>query len=211
MRSGRCVNRIVAVISSGAIVLISACHSGKPSPAAAPALAESPSTPVVRQGGVVKSETNAESVASWRPDRAAVDSGGECVRINMPAPGAHVLSVQYPDRKSAETTVSMMIDASGTLRRYTESRGTLRTPGSPSAKTDAERDSIVLAARALIRRTSIQLDFVSGLAFAANSDGGRPNNAVSGSVALFSTLPAMGAPAKRLERAREICKRAGVQ
>ncbi len=105
----------------------------------------------------------------------------------------------------------MMIDASGTLRRYTESRGTLRTPGCPSAKTNAERDSIVLAARALIRRTSIQLDFVSGLAFVANADGGRPNNAVSGSVALFSTLPATGAPAKRLKRAREICKRAGIQ
>jgi hypothetical protein len=125
--------------------------------------------------------------------------------------GVRALLVQFPARATARASLIVTLDSTNTPIRFTDSRGVLRTPGFAQAKNEAERDSVLREARRLVRRTTISYDFATGTAMAINLDGGRPDQAVSGAITLFDTLPAMGAPRRRMQRALAICEKAGVR
>ncbi len=168
-------------------------------------------TPILRRGQEVRPLRVSADVVSWRPEIAPVDSGGECSAAPLPGMGVRALLVQFPARATAQASLIVTLDSTNTPIRFTDSRGVLRTPGFAQAKTDAERDSVLREARRLVRRTTISYDFATGTAMAINLDGGRPDQAVSGAITLFDTLPAMGAPRRRMQRALAICEKAGVR
>ncbi len=189
----------------GAVVLaLLSAAVGCGSRAAAP-------TPILRRGQEVRPLRVSADVVSWRPEIAPVDSGGECSAAPLPGMGVRALLVQFPARATAQASLIVTLDSTNTPIRFTDSRGVLRTPGFAQAKTDAERDSVLREARRLVRRTTISYDFATGTAMAINLDGGRPDQAVSGAITLFDTLPAMGAPRRRMQRALAICEKAGVR
>lgn len=167
-------------------------------------------TPILRRGQEVRPLRVSADVVSWRPEIAPVDSGGECSAAPLPGMGVRALLVQFPARATARASLIVTLDSTNTPIRFTDSRGVLRTPGFALAKTEAERDSVLREARRLVRRTTISYDFATGTAMAINLDGGRPDQAVSGAITLFDTLPAMGAPRRRMQRALAICEKAGV-
>jgi hypothetical protein len=168
-------------------------------------------TPILRRGQEVRPLRVSADVVSWRPEIAPVDSGGECSAAPLPGMGVRALLVQFPARATARASLIVTLDSTNTPIRFTDSRGVLRTPGFAQAKTEAERDSVLREARRLVRRTTISYDFATGTAMAINLDGGRPDQAVSGAITLFDTLPAMGAPRRRMQRALAICEKAGVR
>jgi len=168
-------------------------------------------TPILRRGQEVRPLRVSADVVSWRLEFGPVDIGGGCSAAPLPGMGVRALLVQFPARATARASLIVTLDSTNTPIRFTDSRGVLRTPGFALAKTEAERDSVLREARRLVRRTTISYDFATGTAMAINLDGGRPDQAVSGAITLFDTLPAMGAPRRRMQRALAICEKAGVR
>lgn len=170
---------------------------------------QNPNGQLVR-GARVSTNQSEEAIRAWRPDRAAVEGGGECQSFPMPMPGVRTLSVQFPSRAKPEGTVSITVDSLGRLLRYSDNRGA-RNVRIPANATAAQRDSAIAADNARMRRTSISLDFASGMGIAVNQGGDLPDDAVSSHVTVFNTHQQFGSPAKRIEQVTAICKAAGLK
>lgn len=145
------------------------------------------------------------ALARFQPAREAAETGGECMVRSAPAPGVRILTAYFPSRTESESMVSVTVDPTGRLLRYSENRGLTRLPGLVGATTPAARDSAFAAARQRTRSTHIFLDYVTGQAIITNEGGGQGTEAAAGSVEQFEKLDKLGFPHQRVERVRALC------
>jgi hypothetical protein len=202
---------IAAVFSAGA--LASACGGARaPSPAPAPAAASTaataPAAPAIRTrivfGDTFSPRTGDAAVRAFVPDVAADEAGGECMLGRTTGSGATVVTAYYPSRAALRMQVTLTFDSAGRLARYSERRGITHTKIEPSW-TNAQRDSAMHAADAAQRTTSVSLDYAIDQGIAMNRGGGKPVDAVLGSVRSVESLEKLGSPIARLERVRKLC------
>jgi hypothetical protein len=104
----------------------------------------------------------------------------------------------------AQLQVSVTFDSAGRLVRYSERRGVVRFAPTPGM-TPPQIDSLVRATEAKVRSTSISMDYAIDQAVVSNRGGGKPTEAVLGSVRAIERLDKLGPPVARMERMRKLC------
>lgn len=193
------------------MTLFLSCRSSSPQePAASPApVASAPaSQPMIRtrvsMGDPFTPRTDEASLNAFVPDVAPVDSGGECSVYRTGGSGATIVTAYFPKRAGAHTSTSITFDSAGHLIRFSERRGAMPIP-TTADMTDAQRDSVMRAATAARRSTSISFDYAIDQAVVSNSGGGRPTNAILGTVRAIEKLEKLGPPTARLARVRKFC------
>jgi len=145
-----------------------------------------------------------ESIRTFKADVAPVDEGGECSVTRTSGSGATMVSVGFPQRKNAQTTMTIMFDSAGHLIRFAERRGATTLPPM-TGLTDAQRDSTLRASHAARRSTSISLDYAIDQAVVTNMGGGQPTQAIISNVRTIEKLESLGRPRERLDRVRKLC------
>ncbi len=149
--------------------------------------------------------SDAAALRAFIPDIAAADSGGECSVIRTGGSGATIVNATFPSRAASRMSVTISFDSAGHLIRYSERRGEPLHLTGIAGKSDAERDSTLMAQVAARRSTTIGLDYAIDQAVVTNQGGGRPTQAVIGTVRAVEGLEALGAPSARLMRVRALC------
>ncbi len=144
------------------------------------------------------------AIQAFVPEIAPVDSGGECYTGRIPGSGVTTVSASFPTRKVQRTTITLTFDSVGHLARYSELRGVPR-PQSPVGLTDAQRQEAVRVAIDTTRSTSLSFDYAIDQAIVMNRGGGKPTNAIMGTIRSFERLDKLGPPIARIERARKLC------
>jgi hypothetical protein len=71
--------------------------------------------------------------------------------------------------------------------------------------TDAQRDSALRAAHEARRSTTISFDYAIDQAVVSNTGGGRPSDAIIGTIRSVEKLERLGPPSARLARVRKLC------
>lgn len=135
-----------------------------------------------------------EGLREFTPVRAPFTEGGECTETDLP--NAKRLSVHFPARSEPEMLIVLLTDGSGKILRYSESRGVPQ----PNRNLTALR-----AEMAGMRRTHIQLDYVTGEAMATNYGPGEPGRTIMGSVDDFERSSVLGDIPARAAMAGRIC------
>jgi hypothetical protein len=179
-----------------------ACHRAAAPPTPQPQTATRVS---VRVGEGFSPRSGPEALAAFVPEVAPLDSAGECMLMRTSGAGATIATAMFPQRTNAKMQVTIMFDSSGRAVRYIESRNPPNPGRITPATPDAQRDSIMRAATNAVRTTRISLDFAIDQALATNSGGGRPTDAIIGTVRSFERLEKLGSPAARMERVRRLC------
>ncbi len=208
-----------------ALLTLAACQTGRGSTSSAPAVGgrsagtsgTGSASGTVRGGQTVTMRRASEvlpvdvpqsteaAIRVWRPFRPSF-SGAPVGCLPLPPNAVQGnAAASFGNTRPAEGTVSILIDGTGSLVHYSETRGVLFTPDYPNARTDAERDSIMDAARRRTRFTRITLDYISGRASAANYGGELPIDAIGGTVAQFEALPFMSDLTSITAAVRTIC------
>jgi hypothetical protein len=202
--------------SVAALVLCGGCgSSGAPAPASAPAPAGAATvsapanqtrtqTRMVMIGDSFSPQTGPEAINAFVPDVVVEEKGGECSLTRTGGSGATTVSAWFPARATANLQVSMTFDSAQHLVRYSERRG-IATIQSTVGMTDAQRDSVLRASTLAVRSTMISFDWVIDQALVTNRGGGKPTNAILGSVRAIEKLDKLGPPVARLERVRKLC------
>ena len=149
--------------------------------------------------------TDDESIRKFVPDVALVETGGECTLFRTGGSGATITTAFFPTRKEVVTQISITFDSAGHLVRYAERRGGSRTTGLSRQTSDAQFDSVVRAADAVARSTTISFDYAIDQGTASNRGGGKPTLAILGPVRNLEKLESLGNPAARIERVRQLC------
>lgn len=202
MRTG-----IAGVILSGVLCASCASSSGapaSPSPTLVPGSAPATSTVVMRRVETFIPATGDAALQAFVPDVAPTETGGECSIQRTGGSGATIASIGFPTRRAAETSISISFDSAGHLIRYSERRGGLRQI-TTAGMTVAQRDSVMRTADDAARSTSIYFDYAIDQAILTNRGGGRPTNAVLGTVRAAEQLEKLGPTRARMERARRLC------
>lgn len=146
------------------------------------------------------------AVKAFMPEVAAVDSGGECALRKLPGNSKATNTTAYfPNRAASLMTVSITFDSAGHLVQYSEMRGVTGLRGLPPGTSSVQRDSLLKAAQAAARTTSISFNYALDQAIARNRGGGKPDNAVLASVHELESLPKLGPVKDRLVRVRKLC------
>jgi hypothetical protein len=148
--------------------------------------------------------TGDAAIHAFVPEIAAVDSGGECNVIRTGGSGATIVTASFPTRTAAQTQATITFDSSGRLIRYSERRGVAKIP-STKGMTDPQRDSTIRTVSAATRSTSISLDYAIDQAVVMNRGGGKPTDAILGTVRAIERLDKLGPPIARVERMRRLC------
>lgn len=201
---------------AGAALAVAACSTkAKPSSSPSPNVDTSrtraqakPSDTLVRMrvtaGESFSPQGGAAALAAFVPEVPPVDSGGECFTGKIPGSGVTTVSAAFPSRKDRRTSITLMFDSAGHLARYNEQRGVPQFPP-PTGLTEAQRDSAMRAAQNAIRTTSLSFDYAIDQAIVMNRGGGKPTNAVIGTIRSMERLDKLGPPVARIERARKLC------
>lgn len=188
-------------------VVATACSS--PARQAAPLDTAVPPPATVRTrvmvGDRFSPRTDAAAIAAFVPEIAPVDSGGECDITRTGGNGATVASVAFPRLANAQTRMSVTFDSSGRLVRFSERRGVMPPLRFGPEVTAAARDSAFRDAVRRVRSTTITFDYVIDQAVVMNSGGGRPTDAVLGTVRMFESLERLGPPRAHVARLRALC------
>jgi hypothetical protein len=158
----------------------------------------------VRIGESFSPETGDAAIRAFVPDVAATDSGGECTLNRTGGSGATIVNAYFPARAGAKSQVTITFDSARHLVRYSERHG-IPHLGSMTGLSDAQRDSVMRAADAAVRSTSVSFDYAIDQAVASNRGGGKPTHAVLGTVRAMEKLESLDVPAARQERVRKLC------
>jgi hypothetical protein len=141
--------------------------------------------------------TGARAIAAFQPRVEAEFQGGECVvRDDLPM-AARIVSVHYPSRADAATSISLWFDEAGTLIRYVENRGRRPAPNADLLALQAEFEALPKA--------TIQLDVPQNRALAMNSGGDEPATGVSGTIEEFDASPPFRYLRDRVQAVRLAC------
>jgi hypothetical protein len=203
---------IAPLIGAGITVACSSHMSRPPAQAPAPTTAATPTSaaaaPMQRTnvfiGESFSPRTGDAAIRAFMPEIAPVDSGGECMVSRTGGSGATIVSAAFPKRATAHTQATIMFDSAGHLIRYSERRGGAKMP-STVGMTDAQRDSALRTATMTVRSTSVTLDYAIDQAVVANRGGGRPTDAILGTVRAIENLEKLGPLTARIERVRRLC------
>lgn len=204
--------RIGGLFIGVALVLLVACSTTpKPNPVP-PASADSVRSPRqptdvmvrVRSGDSFTPQRGEAALQAFVPEIAPFDSGGECFTGRLPGSGVTTVSASFPTRKAPRNSISLVFDSAGHLARYSEQRGVPHFPP-PTGLTSAQLDSAMRAATDAIRTTSLSFDYAIDQAIVMNRGGGKPTNAVLGSIRSMENMAKLGPPTARIERARKLC------
>lgn len=144
------------------------------------------------------------AVATFVPDVAPADSGGDCTLGRTTGSGALRVSAFFPNSKAIAMSVTLQFDSAGHLITYGEVRNPPHFAVPPGASA-AVRDSVMRHAQDSIRTTTISLNYAVDQALAINRGGGKPTVAVIGTVRAAEHLQSLGDPAARMERVRTLC------
>jgi len=144
------------------------------------------------------------AIQAFVPEIAPFDSGGECFTGRIPGSGVTTVSASFPTRKAPQTTISLTFDSAGHLARYSELRGVPHFPP-PTGLTSAQLDSAMRAGTDAVRSTSLSFDYAIDQAIVMNRGGGKPTNAILGTIRSIEGLKKLGPPVARIERARKLC------
>lgn len=185
-------------------LLTLACHHATATPSPTPT---SQSRVVVRRGVAVSDAffpiRGDSALHAFVPDVRADESGGECSLTRTGGSGATTVIAFYPTKAKPRMQVSVTFDSSGRLVRYGEMRGVPRFE--TKGVRPAQFDSLMKAAEASIRSTSISLDYAIDRAIVMNRGGGKPTNAVLGTVRAVEREDKFGPPTAHLEHMRKLC------
>lgn len=177
-----------------------------PAPIATPATRATP--PMQRTevllGDSFSPRTGDAAIHAFVPDVVPVDSGGECTVSRTGGSGATIVSAGFPTRAASHTQATLMFDSAGHLIRYSERRGGAKMP-STVGMTTVQRDSALRAATMAVRSTTVTLDYAIDQAVVANRGGGRPTDAILGTVRAIESLEKLGPLTARIERVRKLC------
>ncbi len=192
-------------------IVATACRSASAPASSPPTTTPAPSTttePITRDV-FVRATTDMfspkrgdEAIRSFTPEVSAAEVGGECRLTRTSSSGATMVTAGYPDIAKSNLTLSITFDSAGHVVRYSERRG---VPHIGKLSSPAQLDSALRAAEAAMRSTTIMFDYAVDQAFVMNRGGGRPTDAVVGSVRSFERLEKLGPPAARMERMRKLC------
>lgn len=163
-----------------ACLLASACAPGG-------RVAPKPEVGVVTVGVVQEvTEMGAEgSMQAFVPAVAATEEGGECEILRVPGQFAlHLLS--FPSREASVRNVSIRFDSAANPVHYSDARGDLRR----------ERTG---------PRTSVTLDFQTGVAHGFNWVPGRPAERAVGTLTDALAAPHLGNPQRMIDLVRSRC------
>ena len=166
-------------------LLVGACAKQKPEPIIR-----------VRADASFTAERGREALERFSPAREAVVEGGECVGRAMPRQEITSLAVFFPSRAKPDTHIAILLDSAGKVLRYNETRG-IPSPNTDRAALQAETTGLT--------RTIIQLDYITGQAFAANAGPGQDGTGVVGLVTEFEGSEVLGDLRARASRVMELC------
>jgi hypothetical protein len=191
-----------ALIAAGAAL---ACRSA-PAPQTTPATAAAPvrRDVFVSIGDSFSPQSGDAAIQAFQPEIAAVDSGGECVVTRTSGSGAMTVTAYFPSRRGPQNQMSVTFDSAGRVVRFADRHG-IPKPLVTTGMTPPQRDSALRASLNSVRSTSVSLDYAIDQAVAANRGGGKPTEAIIGSVRALEHLEKLGPPAARLERLRRLC------
>jgi hypothetical protein len=144
------------------------------------------------------------ALRAFVPEVAYVDSAGECYTGKVPGSSVTTVTASFPSRKDRRTNITLTFDSAGHLARYNEQRG-VPPAQSTAGLTDVQRDSIFRAASAATRTTSLSFDYAVDQAIVMNRGGGKPTNAIIGTIRSMERLEKLGPPIARIEHARKLC------
>jgi hypothetical protein len=144
------------------------------------------------------------ALKAFVPEVTADLTTGECTLMRTSGSGATMVTAFFPARAHPLAQMSLAFDSAGHLIRFSERRGIPRMPPL-TGLTPAQRDSTVRVNSTAIRSTDISLDFALDQAMIMNRGGGRPTDAVMGTVRSVESLPQLGPPTAHIERARRLC------
>lgn len=200
------IGRSATAILGSVMLVACSTHAPAPEPAAAPA--SSASQPMIRTrvaiGESFSPKSGEAALLAFVPDVAPLDSGGECSVMRTGGSGATIVTASFPKRIGAHTSATITFDSAGHLIRFSERRG-VSPIGSTAAMTDAQRDSAIRASGIARRSTTISFDYAIDQAVVSNSGGGRPSDAIIGTVRSVEKLEKLGPPTERLARVRKLC------
>jgi hypothetical protein len=191
-------------------MFVAACSpgSGRRASSAAPAPSGDSVRTLVRVsfGEAFSPNVGPEAVKAFVPDVAASEAGGECATRPLPM-GSKATSViaYFPGRTLPVMTVSLVFDSVNHLVQYSEARGVTGLRNIPAGTSSVARDSMLKAVHDATRTTHISLNYALGQGTARNFGGGKPDNAVLGTVREVESLPALGPVKDRLARIRKLC------
>jgi hypothetical protein len=151
---------------------------------------------VTGTSSVARISQGAVALTRFEPAREAKLEEGECTPSELPDAAGQRLTVNFPNRREPDTSITIVVDPRGALLRYSESRG-VPTPSKNIEEMQAQMQQMT--------RTHIQLDYVTGEAMAGNTFPGQPGRGVRGSVAEFENSAALGDLRKRVDLVRRIC------
>ncbi len=197
-----------AALAACAAACATASSSAPASPGTGVAAAGPPVGTRIRitTGDSFSPETGAAAVKAFMPDVDATESGGECRTTKLPgSSNATIVAASFPNRVAAKMTVSLTFDSVGHLVRYSEARGFTGLHTIPGGTTEIQRDSMLHAALAATRTTSISLDYAIGQGILRNHGGGKPDQAVLTSPKELESLEKLGPIKDRLVRVRKLC------
>jgi hypothetical protein len=162
---------------------------------AAPATQREPGIAVSGGATETRMDTGARSLAQFRPARAVVIDGGDCL-VTEEAAGRR-MTAYFPSRSEPETVINVVVDANGRVLSYQETRGVPR-PARSIEEAQAQAAQMI--------RTTIQLDYSTGEALAVNTAPGQAGDAIRGSVTQFHRVASLGNLREREELVRRICE-----
>ncbi|TVP58100.1 MAG: hypothetical protein EA351_04510 [Gemmatimonadales bacterium] len=191
-----CTPRLTAALSFGLLVLagcvtqtVSSSESGGSGWADRPVSTE-----------VVRMDSGIAALQSFEPLVARVTEGGECVTNDMAAEGVRSLSMVYPTLRDPRTQVTVVVDAAGTVLRYSEHRGGMAPRGGSTS-------NLPTGASGGPPQTTIEMNFQTGQARAINSGGGHVGFGVQGSAADFQYQESLGQPVLLAQQVQQRCSR----
>jgi len=215
-----------AWLLAGTVLAVACGKSGSAPPTPAPTPASgSPAAPragdpasaaaggtnprIIRTGVLVGEsfhpDRSDEAIRAFVADVKSDETGGECSLTRTGGSGATIASASYPTRRDSRMQVSITFDSSGRLVRFSERRGPTPFSAIPPGTPASQLDSLIKAADAKTRTTTISLDYAIDQAVASNRGGGKPTTAVLGTVRAIEKLETLGPPVAHLERARKLC------
>jgi hypothetical protein len=151
-------------------------------------------------------ETGTAALKAFVPDVPAFETGGECALHKLtPAAKSTVATAYFPNRTESQMNVSITFDSAGHVARYSEVRGMTGLRGIPPGTSEAQRDTLLRAALAKTRTTSISFNYDIEQAVVRNHGGGVPDNAVLATPREMESLAILGPVKDRLVRIRRLC------
>lgn len=199
------------VVALASVACGSGSNTATPAPTPAPpgpaTSAAAPGVPVRRDlfmpVGSFSPARGDSARRAFVPEIAADESGGECSINRTLGSGATMAIAYFPARVKALMQVNITFDSSGRLVRYSERRGIPET-SSKGLKLE-QLDSLIRAQEAKTRSTSVNLDYGIDQGMVMNRGGGKPINAVIGTVREVERMEKLGPITARLERVRKLC------